>query len=259
MDARQWRGDRPLTTEGRPRPPRRRRRQGAKPGAPRGRGPRLETEHQHSAGGLVVHGRRILLISTREGRRWQLPKGHLEEGETSEQAALREVREETGINGRMVAPLPGIEYWFVEQRTRRIHKRVDYYLLDYESGDISDFDPEEVTSAEWFSWEDGIARLSFENERRVALEAWKLSGDAAEATPTPIPSPAPLPAKLPPPPSLSPGEAPGPEELPGEAGEKAPARKRRRRGRRRGRRGRGDAAAPAPSGPETDPSQGGEV
>jgi hypothetical protein len=151
------------------------------------------------------------------------------------------VREETGVTGGMVAPLPGIEYWFVEQRTRRIHKRVDYYLLDFQSGDASDFDPEEVTSAEWFSWEDGIARLSFENERRVALEAWKLSGAAAEATPTPAPARQQLP-----------GEASSPADPSGEPGEKAPARKRRRRGRQRGRRGRGGASAAQPSGPDTD-------
>jgi 8-oxo-dGTP pyrophosphatase MutT (NUDIX family) len=131
----------------------------------------MRTEYHRSAGGLVVEGDRILLISTQAGRRWQLPKGHIEEGETAEQAALREVREETGVSGRVVAPLSEVEYWFVEKGARRVHKRVDYFLLDYVSGSAADFDAAEVSGAEWFSWDEGIAKLSFDNERRVVLQA----------------------------------------------------------------------------------------
>jgi 8-oxo-dGTP pyrophosphatase MutT (NUDIX family) len=122
----------------------------------------------------VVHGSRILLISVLEGRRWQLPKGHIEEGETPEDAAVREVREETGVCGRVRAPLPGIEYWFVDHHRRRIHKTVAYFLLDYVSGDPADFDAREVSGAEWMSWEEGIARLTFENERRAVEAAREL-------------------------------------------------------------------------------------
>jgi 8-oxo-dGTP pyrophosphatase MutT (NUDIX family) len=131
----------------------------------------MRTEHHRSAGGLVVEAGRILLISTQSGRRWQLPKGHIEMGETAEQAALREVREETGVTGRVVAPLSEVEYWFVEKGARRVHKRVDYFLLDYVCGSAADFDAAEVSGAEWFSWDEGIAKLSFDNERRVVLQA----------------------------------------------------------------------------------------
>jgi 8-oxo-dGTP pyrophosphatase MutT (NUDIX family) len=131
----------------------------------------MATEHHRSAGGLVVRASRILLISTQDGRRWQLPKGHIEPGESPEETAVREVREETGVTGRVVAPLPEVEYWYVEKGRRRIHKRVDYFLLEYVSGDAADFDAGEVSGAAWFSWEKGIAKLSFENERRVAEEA----------------------------------------------------------------------------------------
>jgi 8-oxo-dGTP pyrophosphatase MutT (NUDIX family) len=134
-------------------------------------GNRLKTEHHRSAGGLVVRGSQVLLISTQKGRRWQLPKGHVEEGETPEQAAVREVREETGVTGRVVAPLPEVEYWYVEKGKLRVHKRVDYFLLEYESGDAADFDASEVSGADWFTWDEGLAKLSFENERRVAEEA----------------------------------------------------------------------------------------
>lgn len=135
----------------------------------------MKTEHHRSAGGLVVHDRRILLISTQEGRRWQLPKGHIEIGETPEQTAVREVREETGVTGRVVAPLPGVEYWFIERGNRRVHKQVAYYLLAYVSGEPGGFDAREVSGAEWFSWEAGLAKLSFENERRVVLQARQLA------------------------------------------------------------------------------------
>ena len=97
---------------------------------------------------------------------------------------MREVREETGVTGRVVAPLPGVEYWFIERGQRRVHKRVDYFLLDYISGDPADFDASEVSGADWFSWDEGIARLSFENERKVVLEAREISvnGDPRAGT-----------------------------------------------------------------------------
>lgn len=124
----------------------------------------------------MVRGGEILLISTREGKRWQLPKGHLESGETPEQAAVRETREETGITGRVLAPLQPVEYWFNE-RGVRIHKRVDYYLLAYVGGSEGDYDRKEVSGAAWFSWDQGLARLTFANERRVVAAARALEPD----------------------------------------------------------------------------------
>ncbi len=109
-----------------------------------------------------------------EGRRWQLPKGHIEEGETPEQTAVREVEEETGVTGRVLAPLPGVEYWFVDHQKKRIHKTVDYFLLGFVKGDVANFDPEEVSGAEWMPWEEGLSRLTFENERKAVQVARRL-------------------------------------------------------------------------------------
>ena len=148
----------------------------------------MKTEHQRSAGGLVIDGDRILLISTRNGRRWQLPKGHIERGETPEQAAVREVREETGVDGRIIATLPPIEYWYVERGNARIHKKVDYYLLTYLSGSNTNYDPEEVSGAEWLTWEDGLARLSFDNERQVVRTAREIVRSRAQFPQGPSPS-----------------------------------------------------------------------
>ena len=133
----------------------------------------MKLDHQRSAGGLVIRGGEVLLIALQEGRRWQLPKGHLEDGESAEQAAVREVWEETGVRGQPLAALPSIDYWFVERR-RRIHKTVDYFLLGFSGGSADDFDPQEVSGARWFPWEEAIARLTFDNEKGVAAAAQRL-------------------------------------------------------------------------------------
>lgn len=144
--------------------------------ASRTRAPRQPTEeYQHSAGGLVVRGDEVLLIATAGGRRWQLPKGHLEGAEQPSEAAVREVREETGVTGRVVAPVSGIDYTFLERGMRRIRKHVDYFLLSYESGSEADFDPREVVSARWFSWPEALDKLSHANERKVAEEARRIA------------------------------------------------------------------------------------
>ncbi|MFT6564243.1 MAG: 8-oxo-dGTP pyrophosphatase MutT (NUDIX family), partial [Actinomycetes bacterium] len=96
---------------------------------------------------------------------WSLPKGHLEAGETAEQAAIREVQEETGIRGRILAPLGAIDFWFVADG-RRIHKTVHHFLLESTGGQISDDDPE-VVEVEWVNLEDIRGRLAYPDERRL--------------------------------------------------------------------------------------------
>ena len=138
---------------------------------------RLKQVAATSAGGIVIRfadGAPHLVVGKRKRERdgvtWTLPKGTPDPHETTEETALREVREETGVTGRIVAPLPGIEYWFFD-RGSRIHKQVDYFLLEYVSGDPADFDASEFSGAGWFSWDAGIARMTFENERRVVVRA----------------------------------------------------------------------------------------
>lgn len=132
--------------------------------------PEPATEKQRSAGGIVLRDGSMLLISLKGGSRWQLPKGRIEAGESAEQAAVREVEEETGVAGTPLLPLERIEYWFVE-RGRRIHKTVDFFLLSYRSGSTADYDPREVDGAGWFPVAEALERLSFDNERRVARRA----------------------------------------------------------------------------------------
>ncbi|GAA5106530.1 hypothetical protein GCM10023319_77440 [Nocardia iowensis] len=103
---------------------------------------------------------------------WSLPKGHIEEGETSEQTAIREVAEETGINGVVVAELGSIDYWFVTDG-RRVHKTVHHYLLRSTGGELSDADVE-VTQVAWVPLSELHSRLAYADERRLAEVANKL-------------------------------------------------------------------------------------
>ena len=108
---------------------------------------------------------------------WSLPKGHLEAGETAEDAAVREVEEETGIRGRVLAALGTIDYWFVAE-DRRIHKTVHHYLLEASGGQLSD-DDVEVDEVAWVPLAELTDRLAYAGERRLAETAAGLLADTA--------------------------------------------------------------------------------
>lgn len=131
--------------------------------------PRKKTRNEHSSGGAVLNtengSTRVALIATRGKTRWGLPKGAVAEGETSEQAALREVLEETGLEAEIVKPLDTIEYFFRAGDTL-IRKRVDFYLMRYVGGVLT---PQlsEVDDVEWVEISEAIERASFESERKL--------------------------------------------------------------------------------------------
>lgn len=114
----------------------------------------------------------------RRGRlRWSLPKGHVELGETTEQAAMREVEEETGISGRITARLGSVDYTFTAAG-KRIHKRVHHFLMVAIGGELSDADIE-VTEVAWVPLEELDERLAYAGERRLARRATELLEDTA--------------------------------------------------------------------------------
>lgn len=172
-----------------------------KPHKPRGgrRGPdRLRTVHETSAGGLVIDGidgpkdGQVAALIGRIDRRgrmlWSLPKGHIELGETAEQTAIREVAEETGIQGSVLAALGSIDYWFVTEG-RRVHKTVHHYLMRFLGGELSDEDVE-VSEVAWVPLGDLPAKLAYADERKLAEVADelidKLHNDGPSALP-PLP------------------------------------------------------------------------
>lgn len=134
-----------------------------------------------SAGGVVFKTEGdsvfVLLISTRAGEVWALPKGLIEKGEAAEEAAIREIEEETGIRGEIVDELGEVSYWF-RLKDEKYFKTVKYYLVKYLEGSINpDF---EVDSAEWFKIDEALKRLTYKSDREILEKAMeKLNEKAA--------------------------------------------------------------------------------
>jgi 8-oxo-dGTP pyrophosphatase MutT (NUDIX family) len=147
--------------------------------------PRLRRVEETSAGGLVVDmadgdEARAALIGRldRRGRLlWSLPKGHVEAGESHEDTAVREVAEETGITGRVLARLGTIDFWFVADG-RRVHKTVHHFLLLAQGGELSDEDIE-VEQVEWVPLDQLADRLAYADERRLVEDVSTLLADSA--------------------------------------------------------------------------------
>jgi len=145
---------------------------------------RLRRVDETSAGGLVVDassGEPVGAVIGRRDRRgrllWSLPKGHIEPGESAEQAAVREVAEETGITGRIVGPLGTIDFWFMAEG-RRVHKTVHHFLMRAEAGQLSDADIE-VAAVAWVPLEEIGQRLAYDDERALVARVPELLAESA--------------------------------------------------------------------------------
>jgi 8-oxo-dGTP diphosphatase len=143
---------------------------------PLSRSDNIRTVREVSAGGVMYrkHGDSIQIALIHVRNRWGLPKGHVEEGERVEETALREVREETGLEGRVVKKLGDIRYSYRDKTKEgepiRIYKRVHFYLLRYVKGDVRDHD-HEVDEARWFPMDQVIKNLKFATERKMVHRA----------------------------------------------------------------------------------------
>ncbi len=148
---------------------------------------RLRTATATSAGGIVVRYQGEdphLVVGSRRRERdivtWTLPKGTPNAGETREQTAIREVREETGLDVRITGPLDSIEYSFV-QRGLRIHKTVHYFLMEPVGGDLARHD-HEFEAVRWISFTDAQHTLTFETERALVARAAAVVGAGGPAS-----------------------------------------------------------------------------
>lgn len=144
----------------------------------------LRRVEETSAGGLVLDARgpaaRAALIGRldRRGRLlWSLPKGHVEPGERIEETAVREVGEETGIAGEVLAQLGVIDFWFTADGAR-VHKTVHHFLLLRSGGELSDADME-VTEVAWVPLSEVGARLAYADERRLVARVPDLLAESA--------------------------------------------------------------------------------
>jgi 8-oxo-dGTP pyrophosphatase MutT (NUDIX family) len=143
-------------------------------------------KREFSAGGVLVRrlNGRWMMAAIRPQRPgpavWALPKGHIDKGERGEATAVREVREETGVQGRSLGKLGDVRYWF-NWDGERIFKVVSFFLVRYVRGRLGDL-PEafrhEVAEVRWIPLEDAPQVLSYGGERDMARKAWeRLSED----------------------------------------------------------------------------------
>lgn len=135
-------------------------------------------ENPVSAGGVVYQRKGGQLETVLCGRsrpvRWSLAKGTPDPGETLEQTALREVREETGLEVEIDGTLGSIDYWFADrERDVRFHKTVHYYLMVAVGGSTEQHDPE-FDVVQWFKTEDALNTLAYPNEVKVLQRALTL-------------------------------------------------------------------------------------
>ncbi len=121
-----------------------------------------------SAGGVVIKNRRLLLIKVRNLKKevvWTFPKGHLEKGETNKEAALREVREETGYHCRVTGKLKPVKYWFY--RGKQLVKKSVYWFLMMPVKKVGRRDPEEVMRTTWGSLRLATERLTYTSDKNI--------------------------------------------------------------------------------------------
>jgi 8-oxo-dGTP pyrophosphatase MutT (NUDIX family) len=127
-----------------------------------------------SAGGVVLSGPEgdfdVALVTPNHRRVWCLPKGTLEAGESAEEAAVREVREETGLHAEIVEKIDQINYWFYTPARTRVHKVVHFFLMRSLGGDVYDHD-REIAEVRLFPLLEAPELLAYRGERGVVEQA----------------------------------------------------------------------------------------
>jgi 8-oxo-dGTP pyrophosphatase MutT (NUDIX family) len=132
-----------------------------------------------SAGGVVVRGDDVVVVvpvkRAADGSKvLGLPKGHIDPGESEEQAATREVREETGVDAELLEELGEVRYSY-QRKGRLVDKVVRFFRFQYRSGDVADHD-HEIEDARWIPLADAVRQLTYEGEREMVRRALSRAG-----------------------------------------------------------------------------------
>ncbi len=137
---------------------------------------RPETKDEYSSGGVVFRpnpcgtGWQIVAVQRARHDDWSLPKGHIEAGETREQTAIREIKEETGLDARILHPLGKVEYYFRKPSGNLIHKTVYHYLIEATSNELGK--PNwEVSEARWVPLDEVQNLLTYEKDKQIVTKA----------------------------------------------------------------------------------------
>ncbi len=147
----------------------------------KGRDEKRKVQRLVSAGGVVYRivddNIEAVLCGRSEPLRWSLPKGTPDKGETLEETALREVREETGLDVAIEAPIGNIRYWFVTPHDRvHCNKTVHFYLMAHKGGSTDRHDPE-FDEVRWFPSDEVVQRMAYPNEVHVMEKALAMIKD----------------------------------------------------------------------------------
>jgi 8-oxo-dGTP pyrophosphatase MutT (NUDIX family) len=151
---------------------------------------RARAQRETSAGGVVFRleaGAPLFLLIRDSYANWGFPKGHLETGERAEDAAVREVREETGLRELAVRGTIDTIDWYFRFRGRLIHKVCHFFLMETSEADTAPQRAEGITACRWAAYGDAVGSISYGNARQVLHHAYEMiSGTRPpEAAPTP--------------------------------------------------------------------------
>ena len=151
----------------------------------------MKTERQISSGGVIYRRNpppiplqrgtneevvEVALISVKEGKVWCLPKGQVEKGENIARTAHREVKEETGLDGKIIKLIDHIQYFYAHkeaEETKRFFKIVYLFLMEYTGGDVANHDSE-VNDCQWFPIDEAIAKAAYDDEKEILKKAKKM-------------------------------------------------------------------------------------
>jgi 8-oxo-dGTP pyrophosphatase MutT (NUDIX family) len=146
----------------------------------------VKSRDEVSAGGVVYRRNRdnnieVLVCKDAGYHRWVLPKGLVAKNESYEQAAVREVSEETGVKVKLVSSLGEPEKYVYMARGVRVFKRVYYFLMEYESGTIADHD-HEMEDVRWVSIDESLELLAYDGAKRMVRQAREVITSESSAT-----------------------------------------------------------------------------